>query len=105
MVARDDQHRHAALGDPAQRLERPVRDLFRRSRPIENVSTVDDDVDLSAQSRLERGVVVCEEIIASTPPLDARSHRRIEAEVRISEEEDASFDRHWLIVSVSVFLR
>jgi len=105
MVARDDQHRHAALGDPAQRLERPIRDLFRRGRSIENVSAVDDDVDLSAQSRLERGVVVREEIIASTAPLYARAHRRIEAEVRISEEEDANFDRHWLIVSVSVFLR
>jgi hypothetical protein len=48
---------------------------------------VDDDVDFARDCRGQRRGVVREEVVPSSPPLDARPCRQVEPEVGVGEEE------------------
>ena len=94
MIARNDEHRHAEIGDAAQRLIRLIRERRQHGRPIEHVAGVHDEIDFAGERWRERGGVVGEKIIAATPPADARAHGQIEAEMRVGEEEDSDVVGH-----------
>jgi hypothetical protein len=105
MISRHDEHRHAAFGDAAQRLERLIGNAFRHIWPIEDVATVHHDVDLAIECRTERRLVISEEVVATTPTTYARTQRQVETKVRIGEEQDAKLVSHLAIVPLSVFVR
>ena len=50
---------------------------------------MDHQVRLVRERGLERTRVVREEIVPSTATLDARARRKVEAKVRVREEEDS----------------
>jgi hypothetical protein len=91
VVTRDDEHRDASIGHPGERVERLIRERRDDSRPIEDVTCVHHEIDLARERRLERGGVVCEEIVTTPPSVDTWPDGQIEAEVGIGEEEDPDF--------------
>ena len=94
VVAGNDKDRHPAIGDSREGLERLPRDAGWHAGPVEYVSPVHHQVDVTVECALQRSVVVGEEIVTPPPALDSRAHRQVEAEVRIGEEEDADGVRH-----------
>ena len=88
VIARNDKHGHAAIGDSRQWLERLPDDVGGRSRSVEYIPAVDHDVHLACQRRMERRGIVCQEVVASPPADDARIDREVEAQVRVRDEQD-----------------
>jgi hypothetical protein len=94
VISRDDENRNAFVGDTNEWLERLPRDARRRTRPVEHVAAVNDQINVAVERGLQRGGIVCEKIVSATPTMDARPRRQIEAEVGVSEEEDADAFGH-----------
>ena len=57
--------------------------------PVEEVAAVDEDVRFAPRRGLERPLEALEEVVAAPRALHARPRRKVEAEVRVGEEEDA----------------
>ena len=91
MVSRDDEDGNASVGDSTEWLERLVRECRVDLRPIEDVTRMHDDVDLTRERRLERGGVVGEEVVTTPPSLDPWPNGEVEAEVRVGEQENSDF--------------
>jgi len=75
VVAGHDENRYAPLGDASKRFECLIGGAGHRSRAVEDVASVDDDVHFAAHRRLERRMVVREKVVAATVPIDARPLR------------------------------
>jgi hypothetical protein len=105
VIAGNDEDRNAAVGDATEWLESLVSSGGNDVRTIEYVAAVHDEVDLVGERRSKRGGVVREEIMTPAPALDSWTRREVEAEVGVSEEEDADVSCHPAILEVSVFLR
>jgi hypothetical protein len=88
VIAGDEEDGHAAIGYAPQGLVRLIRHRRCHRRPIEHVARVDDEIDFTRQSRLEGGCVVRQKVMAATPPIAARAHWQIEAQVGVGEQED-----------------
>jgi hypothetical protein len=91
VVSRDDEDGNASVGDSAEWLERLVRECRDDLRAIEDVTRVHHDVHLACERRLERSGVVREEVVTTPAPVDTWPDGKVEAEVRIGEEEDSDF--------------
>ena len=88
MVSRYYINRYAAIGDARQWLEGLPHDAARRTRSVEYIATVYDQVDFARKRRLQSGRVVRKEVVSTSPSIDARVDRQVEAKVRISQQED-----------------
>ena len=104
MISGDDEHGDAAFGHAPERLERLIRERGHHGRTVEHVAAVHDDVDLSVERRLKRRGVVGEKVVAAAAPLHARTHREVEPEMGVGDEQDAEV-RHDAILHLSAFLR
>ena len=100
VIPGDDEDRNASVGDASQWLECLPCDARGRARAIENIAAVDDDVDVTVECRLECGRVIREKVMSAPASLDARPRRQVEAEVGVSEEEDAGASGH--VVNIGV---
>jgi len=89
VITRDYVHRDAALGDASQRLKRLIRQTRIDTRSVEHVAAMHDDIDGPVKRRLEGRHVIGEKVVAAATTLDARTHWQVEAEVRVSEEQNA----------------
>jgi len=86
MVAGHDEHRHSTRGEASKRFECLIGGARHRSRTVEDVSAVDDNVHLATHRRPERGAVVREEVVAATVASYTWPLRQIESDVRIGDE-------------------
>jgi len=92
VVARYPEDVGPAVGERAEAGEDPLGEPGGDPAPVEEVAPVDDDTGLAARRRLEGALEALEEVVAAAPPLDPRTRRQVESEVRVGEEEDA--ERH-----------
>jgi hypothetical protein len=88
VVARHHVDRHATVCYALERFEGLPDHAARRPRPIEHIATVHNEIDFTSDCRLQRGGIVCQEVVSTSSSTDARVDRQIEAQVRIREEED-----------------
>ncbi|MCA9525754.1 MAG: hypothetical protein KC549_05600, partial [Myxococcales bacterium] len=89
VVARDDQHLDARLGQAPEGPEGVVDEGVAGIGAVEDVAPVDHDVDARRQSDVGRALVAGLEVRAPAAPLGARAGRQVEAEVGVSEEQGA----------------
>ena len=75
MVARNDEHGNAEVGDPPERLIRLMRDRRVGCGSVEDVAAVDDDIDTAREGRRERRRVVREEIESAPSAPNPRPDR------------------------------
>ena len=75
VIAGNDDDRHAGIGNPFQRLERAEDEPRLDAAAIEHVAAVNDEVDFTAESRLQRSLEPVEELTG-------------EAQVRVGDEEE-----------------
>jgi hypothetical protein len=71
VIARNDEHRHAEIGDTAEWLIRLICERGQHGRPIEHVARVYNEIDFAGERGRKRDGVVGEKIIAATSPSDA----------------------------------
>jgi len=90
VVARDDDHVSAGLGRGVQRLQRLVDDRRRNPWLVKQIAAVHDHVHLARQRRLHRTVVVLQKIRPPWPPLHARTHRQVQADVRVGDQQKSN---------------
>ena len=94
VIAGDDEDRDAFVGNAGEWLECLPGDARRWTRAVEYVTAVNDEIDVAVERGLQRRRVVCEKIMAAPASLDARPRRQVEAEVGVSEKEDADAFGH-----------
>ena len=58
-----------------------------------------DNVDFACECGRQRRGVVGEEVVSTSPPLDARARRQVEAEVGVGEKENADAVAHQVSTS------
>ena len=89
VIARHQQHRHAAIGDRQQRLQRRRRQAARDPTAEQEVAAVHNEVDVAATRGREGEVEVGEEVGAAPRARDPRPLGQVEAEVGVRNEQDA----------------
>jgi hypothetical protein len=94
MVPRHHVNRYAAIGDACEWLERLPHHAARRTRTVEYVAAVHDQVDITSERRLKRVGVVRKEVVTTSPSIDARVDRQVEAEVSVREQQDPDNGGH-----------
>ena len=94
VISGDDEDRDALVGHACEWLECLPGDARWRTRAIEHVPAMNDEIDLAVEGRAERGRVVRQKVVPAATSLDARPRRQIEAEVGVGEEEDADAFGH-----------
>lgn len=88
VIARHDKHGNAAIGDLSQRFKRLPRDAAWRTRPVEYVSAMYDEVDIAVERGLQRGRVVGQEVVPTPSSIDAWIYRQVVAEVCVCQQQD-----------------
>jgi hypothetical protein len=83
VVSRHEQYRNAPGGHSAERRERGLGQPSGYATPVEEVASVNHDVDLAVERRREREVEVPEEVLPPPPPNDPGVGRKVQAEVGI----------------------
>jgi hypothetical protein len=94
VVPGHDEHWHPAIGQPSKRLERLPRNTLGNPRPIENIAAMHYPIDFAGKRRLERSVIISNEVVTAPRPIDARPKRQIQSKVRVGEEENAEVGIH-----------
>lgn len=89
VIAGDDEHRAAGVGDASKRREGILDDPRRHPGMVEHVAAVDHDVYLATERGRERLVIAGQEVIAPAPTANAGAPDGVEAEVGVRDEEDA----------------
>jgi hypothetical protein len=105
VVAGNDEDRHPPIREMPKWFVRAMCDGRRNDGPIEYVAGVHDDVDISRECRFEGSTVVGEEVVPATPTLDSRTHRQVEAEVRVCQEKNPKVCAHPQKLRMPVFVR
>jgi hypothetical protein len=91
VIPRDDVNRNASVSDARQRSERLIRQAWKDARAVEDIATVHHKIDRAVERRLQRSSIVGEKVVSATATFDSWAHRKVEAEVRVCEEEDADY--------------
>ena len=105
MVAGYDENRHSTRGYASKGFESLIGGARHRSRTVEDVPAVDDNVHLATHCRPKRGVIIREKVVAATVAIYAGPLWQIEPDVRIGHKEDPDLGRHGAIVIALVFIR
>src|SRR5262249_33737907 len=105
VISGDDENWNPLVGHAREWLERLPGDTRRRTWAIEDVASVNDEGDVGFERRLQRRRIGREEVVSAATSLDARTRRQIEAEVGVSEEEDANAFGHRRKIDVIVACR
>jgi len=89
VVPGNDDDGHAGVGDTLEGLERAHHDARFDSTPKEHVPTVNDEIRVACERRLQRPFETGEEVVAPPRPVDARMFGPLQPEMRIGEKQDA----------------
>jgi len=93
VVAGNHEHRRAFVGDLQEGFEGLIHQGGRDPGPVKDVATVDYQVYLLLPRCGQGTLMVGEEVVAPTPPIDARVERQIEPEVGVGQQKDANGSR------------
>ena len=89
MISRDGEYRRSLLGDLQYRFESPSDVDCRDSTAIEDIPPMHNEINFTAESRLQGPVEVLEKIRSPPSPVDSRMDRQIKTKVRVCEEENS----------------
>jgi len=76
-----------------------------RRRAVEDVSAVDDEIDVAREGRCKRRRIVREEVESASAPPHARSNRQVDPEMGVGKKKESDRVRHLYMVYASVFIR
>jgi hypothetical protein len=94
MIAGHDQDRYPAVRNLPERLEGLVSNRRDRARPVEHVARVNHEIHLARERGFEREGIVGQKVVTATTAFDPRTDRKVEPEMRVSDQKDPDFARH-----------
>jgi hypothetical protein len=87
VVSRNDKNGNTPVCDLKERFECLVDESRCHPRPMEQVSSVNHQVNRTGNARGQSPLMICQEIEASPPPCHSGPGRKIEAQMGIGQQE------------------